>query len=84
MVTTKEEIEQFIMGYLLTDHGADDIRALNFVDSGLLDSFGILSMVIDIENRFSVKLSPEILLKPEAKTAQGLASLVTDEIDRHE
>ena len=77
----QKEVKQFILGYLPEESRTGEVNTLNFVDSGLLDSFGILTMVMDIESRFSVKLSPEILLKAEAKTVQGLASLVVSEMD---
>ena len=76
MAVTQEEIKQFIVGYLPQEHAVEDIDALNFVDSGPLDSFGILSMVMDVESRFSVKLTPAELLNEESKTVGGLVQLI--------
>jgi acyl carrier protein len=73
---TLEDIEQFVLGYLPQGYEEQDLAGLNFVDSGLLDSFGILSMVMDIESRFSVKLTPAELLNDDSKTVGGLARLI--------
>ena len=76
MAETLEDIEQFVLGYLPQGYEEQDLAGLNFVDSGLLDSFGILSMVMDIESRFSVKLTPAELLNDDSKTVGGLARLI--------
>ena len=76
MAATLEDIEQFVLGYLPLGREGEDLAGFNFVDSGLLDSFGILSMVMDIESRFSVKLTPAELLNDDSKTVGGLARLI--------
>ncbi|MBT4079569.1 MAG: acyl carrier protein [Candidatus Marinimicrobia bacterium] len=84
MAISQEEIEQFVLGYLPADIETEALATVNFVDSGLLDSFGILSMVMDVESRFSIKLSSEKLLDPKAKTVKGIVSLIINEINIYE
>ena len=84
MAISQEEIEQFVLGYLPADIETEALATVNFIDSGLLDSFGILSMVMDVESRFSIKLSPEKLLDPKVKTVEGLVLLVMSEVESNE
>ncbi|MBT4034788.1 MAG: acyl carrier protein [Candidatus Marinimicrobia bacterium] len=83
----QKEIEEFIINYLRSNSGLspqEDLTGLDFVDSGILDSFGILSMIMDVESRFSIKLAPENLVESRAKTVEGLASLIVNEMDNDE
>ncbi|WP_440055625.1 acyl carrier protein [Pseudoalteromonas sp. T1lg65] len=48
------------------------LLAFNFVQSGLLDSFEILSMVMQLETEFGVSLSPEELSAQQNATVKGL------------
>ena len=78
MVVAHEEIKQFILGYLPEESRAGTVDMLNFVDSGLLDSFGVLTMVMDVGSRFSIKLTPAELLDEETKTVGGLVRLIEE------
>jgi acyl carrier protein len=72
------EIETFILDYLREQAGV--AKALdsetNFVDSGLLDSFAILSLIMTLESRFSVKFQPPELADPAMRTVGVLAQTV--------
>ena len=48
----------------------------NFVESGLLDSFAILSMIMDLESRFSVKFQPRELADPGLRRPSILQRLI--------
>jgi len=39
---------------------------------------------MDVESRFSIKLSPEKLLDPKVKTVEGLVLLVMSEVESNE
>lgn len=67
--------EQFLMarGVHLTHEQLNDF---NFMQSGLLDSFEMLSMVMQIDTEFNVKLSPEQMLSPETETVGGLINVI--------
>lgn len=75
--TLAEFFEQFLMarGISLT---SENLLDFNFVGSGLLDSFEILSMIMEVETQFSLKLSPEELTDNNNATVGGLIrTLVT-------
>ncbi len=86
MSELRKEVEEFVLEYLSNSSDLSEVEhseTLNFVDSGMLDSFGILSMIMDVESRFSIKLTAESLMQQEAKTVAGFASLVVDQMEQH-
>jgi acyl carrier protein len=50
----------------------DSLHDFNFVDSGLLDSFEILTMIMALETEFSLMISPDELLDRDNATVAGL------------
>ena len=56
--------------------GLDLSADTNFVDSRILDSFAILTMILDIESEFSIKFDQAALASDEIKTIGGLADIV--------
>lgn len=71
------DIQDFIIDYIRC-HAPENSEELdgncNFVESGLLDSFAILSMIMTIEGRFSVKFKPQELADSRLRTVGVLAA----------
>ncbi|MBD1582213.1 acyl carrier protein [Pseudoalteromonas sp. S16_S37] len=53
-----------------------EIDGYNFITSGVLDSFEVLSLIMQIELEFSVSFSPEELLDEKNATIGGLISSI--------
>lgn len=58
----------------------EELGALRFVDDVHLDSFEILSMIIELEMTFSVKISPEELVQERTATVSGLVKLINEKL----
>jgi acyl carrier protein len=59
----------------------DNLDDFNFVDSGLLDSFEILTMIIAIETEYSLVVLPDELLDSNNSTVKGLMkTLITKSV----
>jgi acyl carrier protein len=58
---SKEVREFVIKNYLMDDAGAlrDDT---SFLDSGIVDSTGMLELIMFLESRFGIKIEPEEML----------------------
>ena len=54
--------------------------ASNFVQSGLLDSFAILSLIMQLEQQFAIKFSIEDLANTEMQTVSGLAQAIAEKL----
>lgn len=53
-----------------------DIDKFNFIESGHIDSLGIMKFMIALEAEFAIKFSDEELLSDDFKTVAGLTKLV--------
>jgi len=72
------DIQNFILDHLRGQAGgvvAVDLET-NFIDSGLLDSFAILSMIMMLESRFAIKFQAEELANPALRRVCVLAQTV--------
>jgi len=57
-----KEVREFVVkNFLLDDAGAlqDDT---SFLDSGIVDSTGMLELIMFLENRYRIKIEPEEML----------------------
>ncbi|MBH0042958.1 acyl carrier protein [Pseudoalteromonas sp. SWXJZ10B] len=68
-----KSIQQFIFerGVIIED---TDIENYNFVAAGELDSFEILSLIMNLETEFDISVPPELLVSPENAKIGSLAS----------
>jgi acyl carrier protein len=80
---TTEFILEFISRYgeLPGDTPEEKLKA-DFVQSGLIDSFGLFSLVGELEERFQIQLSADDLADPAFKTAGGLATIISRHLSR--
>ncbi len=77
------EIETWIADYLRREGkaGDADLEALadaNFVEQGLMDSLGIVMLVVDIEVEFGTRIASEQMQDPRFATIRGLAEIVSE------
>lgn len=75
MAPNSDQLTDFFLRFLLArgvELDAQKLADFNFVESGLLDSFEILSMIIELETEFGLSLSPEELSDTQHATVGGL------------
>lgn len=53
-----------------------DIDQFNYIDSGHIDSIGLIKFVLDIESEFGIDIAPEDMESEEFRTIGGLTTLV--------
>ncbi|MEJ6473081.1 hypothetical protein [Pseudoalteromonas piscicida] len=76
-----QTIQQFLLerGVIVADNNID---SYNFVKEGTLDSFEILTLIMQLESDYRVSVPPELLLDPEnanvGTLVNSLAKLVND------
>jgi len=65
-------------------HGrsVDELLDQNYVSMELLDSLGVVQMLVGIEDRFGVWLDPAEMQDPRFCTIAGLAALVEQALAR--
>jgi len=75
------DIENWIADYLRREGraGDADLEALaeeNFVERGLIDSLGIVMLIVGVEDEFGARLGPDQMQDPRFCSIRGLAELV--------
>ncbi len=48
----------------------------DYYKAGLVDSFGIIELIVEIENNFSIKFDDSDFKKKEFRTIKGLENLI--------
>ena len=77
----QNEVRAFVTDYF-KEKGLPDIDAetellsYNYLDKGIIDSFGIVEMIVSFEGEFGVTFPPEDMQKEEFGTVGGLINLV--------
>jgi acyl carrier protein len=78
---TNDIIHDFIVEELL--QGTNDPPLTNtddLIDSGIVDSLGIMSLLIFLENRFSVKIPGEDLIPENFTSIETITSLINRQL----
>lgn len=77
-----EKIQQDIIDLIKANASSEAAVGIetNFVKSGILDSFAILSMVMQIEQIFKIKFTIDELANTELQTVRGLALAVANKL----
>ena len=69
-MTAREKITCFIAGEFLHDPEAQDIPDdLNLIEAGIIDSLGLLRIVVFLEEAL------QVIIEPEAVTPENLCSI---------
>lgn len=74
-------VKEFILNYLeeikeVPGETVEQKYAYNFVDEGLIDSFGILQLIMTVEKEFDFRFGPEHLQAEEIRTIEGMAEVI--------
>ncbi|MCR4376867.1 MAG: acyl carrier protein [Rhodospirillales bacterium] len=79
--TIKAEIQSFVADYIRNHATGEEVvvdETTNFVDSRLLDSFAILSLILTLETQYSVRFQPQELVDPRLHTVGGLTQVINN------
>ena len=74
-----DNVKEYIVGYIQKEYTIPedtDILTLNYVDSGYIDSLGMLQFITTIEDEFNVEFSDEDLQNPDIKVVGMLIDIV--------
>jgi acyl carrier protein len=78
---TNEIIRQYIVSELVADGGEIPEHDTDpLIESGIIDSFGIMSLLSFLEEKFSIQISTEELLPENFETVATISALVDSKI----
>ncbi|MNJ68287.1 acyl carrier protein [compost metagenome] len=81
------KIEDFILRALQKKYTIDqsiDLKTLNYVEGGYVDSLGIIQFVCEIEDEFDINFSDEELASPSFQIVGELIKLIESKILQNE
>ena len=74
---TKETVLSFLSSKNdIPGETESDQLACEYLDQGILDSMGIIEMVVDFEKKFGIRFSPENMQSLEFRTIGGLIGII--------
>jgi acyl carrier protein len=76
---TYEQIHAILLGFLqrkgsLPRNFSD---STDYLDEGIVDSIGIIKLVLDIESRFGIEIYDTEIQSTEFRTVQGLCAMIS-------
>ena len=77
-------VEEFITEYIQREYTIPqevDIFSLNYIESGYIDSLGLLQFVATIEDEFGIEFSDEELESLDIKVVGTLIRMIERKID---
>ena len=75
----ENEIKKFIVNYLEKKGKISkdiDIDNLKYIETGYIDSIGIVKFIIELEEKFDIQILEEDILSEEFKTVKGLVNII--------
>lgn len=80
-------ISEYIIKALQKKHTIDseiDIVTLNYVESGYVDSIGIIQFVVEIEDKFGISFTDDEISSPSFQVVGDLIKLVERKVKENE
>ena len=57
-----------------------DVDSFDYIDSGYIDSLGIIRFILEIESKYDIEISDSDMQSSEFRTVGGLVSLINRKI----
>jgi len=80
-------IRDFVLDYLQKEYtfpNGADVDAINYVESGYIDSLALVKFVIELEDEFEIEFSDGELSSPAFKSVGELIKLVEGKVEQNE
>ncbi|MEG0505121.1 MAG: acyl carrier protein [Raoultibacter sp.] len=78
-----ESITEFVTNYIQREYTIPedvDILSLNYIETGYVDSLGLIQFIATLEDEFSVEFSEDELLSPDIKVVGKLIDIIEQKI----
>ena len=59
-----------------------NVSDYRFMESGHIDSLGIMKFILQIEDKFKIEISDEDMVSQQFQTVGGLSELITNKLKR--
>jgi acyl carrier protein len=75
-----EEIRAFVVANFLFGDGAGLVDDASFFDTGIVDSTGILELIMFLENRYGIKIGAEEMVPENLDSINRVVAFVTRKV----
>ena len=72
----KKEIREFVIASLLFGDGASLADETSFLDSGIVDSTGMMEIIMFIEEHYRIKVQPEEMMPENLDSVNQIAAFI--------
>lgn len=83
MIETTDAIRAYLIG-LIEAKGrlpaGIDVDGFNYIDSGHVDSIGIIKFVLGIESRYGIEIGEEDMMSTGFRTVGGLVAMIAGKL----
>ena len=77
-MSVKDKVRNYILeNYLFTDDQSELDDNASFLDKGIIDSTGILELVMFIEEEFNIQLNDEDMIPENLDSVENIVNFVT-------
>lgn len=79
------DILKYVVGLLEEKYGVEGLEdpdAFNYVESGYVDSIGIIQFIAELEDKFSVEFTDDEIASEEFKTVGGVAGIIARKLGK--
>ena len=80
-------IREFVINLIQKKYevtGVEDIDSLNYMESGYIDSMGIIQFIVEIEEEFGIEFTDEEVNSPEFKIVGQLINIIESKVSANE
>ncbi len=80
-------VREFVIDYLQKEYAfpdGTDKDTINYVESGYIDSIGLIKFVVELEDEFGIEFTNEELASPDFKITGGLIKLAEEKAKSNE
>lgn len=78
-----ENVKEFVVDYIQREYTIDDnvdIMELNYIESGYIDSLGMIQFIATLEDEFDIVFTDEDMENPDIKVVGKLISMIEEKI----
>ena len=82
-----EKVRDFVTEYIQREYTISeqmDIMELNYIETGYIDSLGLVQFIATIEDEFAIEFTEDELENPDIKVVWKLIHLIEKKIDGRE
>lgn len=77
------DIKGYVLSILQKKYSLDqsvDLESFNYVESGYVDSLGLLQFIVELEDKFSIEFTDDEMTSPEFHTVGGIVKIIEDKV----